>query len=124
FFDRMYIEHSDSPFFFYLSFLFFYVNGFIISKFCEVCFNFKRSTIEIDLLVKFTKLLLTSFKNFGLYLFIKSKKLLFSFLRKFAKKLTTTYDFIKYYLDFIPFKWRPVFKKTSYFGFFRTFRNK
>jgi len=120
----MYLEHSHSPFFFYLSFLFFYFYGLIVSKFLEKFFNVKRTTVDVDLFFDFIKLLAVNFKNFSLLIFVKIKKVIFSFTPKFLEKLTTIYTFISLYSSTFSFKWRPLFKKSSYFGFFRTFRNK
>lgn len=104
FFERMYYEHGESPFFFYISFLFFYCYGNIVSKFLEKFFNFKRSTVEVDLFFDFIKLLAVNFKNFSLVIFVKTKKLIFSFMTKFSVLTKTIYTFVSSYSSFFSFK--------------------
>lgn len=100
----MYYEHGESPFFFYISFLFFYCYGNIVSKFLEKFFNFKRSTVEVDLFFDFIKLLAVNFKNFSLVIFVKTKKLIFSFMTKFSVLTKTIYTFVSSYSSFFSFK--------------------
>lgn len=125
-FFYFYVTFNFCPFFeldlslnfFTIFFTFLFIlNYFFFSK---LQFN----NIKIDLLLNWIRLFLINSKNFFLFFIITIKKTVYFLFFKFFRSIKTNLVFSKEYLSKIFLIWRPLFKKLSYFGFFRTNRNK
>jgi len=109
----------ENPQFLYVSFLSSSLVNYFVIQWKET-FNNNR-----DVLWKFLSFCLRAFSLFFVLLFSELKRLYF-FLKKIKYKvfLKTCIDFL--YLNWNKFFliWKPLFKKWSYFGFYKTNRSK
>jgi len=109
----------ESPYFFYTSFLFFFLINYIVIIWKESFNNNK------DLLYKFVYFFFRPFSLFITYILGEIKRF-YVFLIKFEYKIffKTVYDLIFLKLGGFFLIWRPLFRKWSYFGYFRSNRSK
>ena len=98
--------------------LFFVFNFFVINK--EEKFNF-----NIDLIVKYY-LFFLRVPNFFLNFIVNTFKQIYVFLIYFKYKfvIDTNFMILKNIYKTFSLIWRPLFKKFSYFGYFRSNRSK
>lgn len=107
-----------NPNFFYKAFFYgFFFNYFIIAKYDD-------KKLKLDLFIKYILLFLKSFKNFILFIIIKILKMFYYTIFFILDTIKAIYDFIKPYIVDKFNTWKPLFKKHSYFGYFRNFKNK
>lgn len=114
------LNNYYSPFFIYQVFLLFFPINFITSR----SKNFESSRLNLDLLLRFLGLFCLNLKNFFLFLFIKFNKIINYLYFKSYRSVNTLIEFYNIYFAKISLTWRPIFKRFSYFGYFRTYRNK
>lgn len=109
----------DEPYYLYSSFFFCFLINIVISLWKEN-FNFNK-----DIFYKFFSFL---FRPLGFIItyFICEFKKFFSFFKniKYKKILNLLYVFLKSVLKLPGLVWRPIFKKWSYFGYFRINKSK
>jgi len=109
----------DNPYFFYYSFIILFLINYLFIIWKESFNNNK------DVLYRFFSLLIRPFSIFFTLVFAHLKRF-FHFLFNFEYKssIKTVYNLLKN-IDFKSFLiWKPLFKKWSYFGYFRTNRSK
>ena len=109
----------EDPFYFYSSFLVCFLISYLINFWKE---NFNNNK---DILYKFISFL---FKPFGyIWTFFSCEvKKFFNFLKnfKYKKMITIFYIFFLNYWNKIKPLWRPIFRRWSYFGYFRINKSK
>lgn len=106
-------------FYFFIFFCVFFLLNFLSLVF----FRENKNFFKFDLLLK----LLSFFnRNFKLSVnFVKVRFMLFFvFFKDTTKRFYTFIDAFYKNIKLNNYKWRPLFKKTSYFGFFRSHRSK
>lgn len=109
----------EEPYYLYSSFLFCLILNYLVSYWRE---NFNNNK---DILYKFISFL---FRPFGIIItfFVCEYKKIYSFLKtmKYKKILDLIKFFFKFVINIPGLIWRPIFKKWSYFGYFRTNKSK
>lgn len=88
-------------------------------------FNEKKNNIDLDIIFKYFSIVF-KMPNVFLNLFLNIFKKIYTFLVYFKYKyIVITYKIIsKKYFNTFFILWRPLFKKTSYFGYYRSNRSK
>lgn len=109
----------ENTYYFYLSFLFCFFINYFISYWKE---NFNNNK---DILFKFISFLFKPFAYLFTFILCEIKKF-YNFLKnfKFKKIINISYLYFKNLLSKLSTIWRPIFKKWSYFGYFRTNKSK
>ena len=82
-----------------------------------------KTFFKFDLLLRFISFFPRSIKSISNFFKIRFE-LFLKFLKDSNKSLIFFFDSIKKNINFKNYKWYPLFKKQSYFGFFRSFRSK
>lgn len=109
----------DNPYFFYYSFFFLFLMNYYFVFWSESFNNNK------DVLYKFFSLLWRPFSIFFTLAYAHIKRYVhFSVYFNWFRSITTYLNLIYNFCLFYFLIWRPLFRKWSYFGYFRTNRSK
>ena len=105
----------ENPYFFDITFLSFFCVNYSVTLWKE-SFNTNK-----DVVSKFFSFFFRAISIFFTLLFSELKRLYF-FLKKIKYKtfLKTCWNFLCLYYDIFFVIWRPLFRKWSYFGFYKT----
>lgn len=111
---------NEEPYHFYYILLSTILLNFVLNKFVKIPLkglnaSFKNFSLKANSFYVFLCFIFTKFQK--IILFLKNEVLFKKFFFNFFKKL---FNFIK---DFI-FFWKPLFKRFSYFGFYKLTKSK